>query len=131
MLTDAAMGWWRRIAHRKPCPPRYVGLEQEHSEAAGHILRCWRQGGNAAWRAAAGAGRPDDDYAAAVATVAAELARYQTLDDLVAAYLAGLALPRCAAVCQRPSGRRLDAESVEAAAYWRRYQQLFQVAVTG
>lgn len=65
------------------------------------------------------------DYATAIEVALALLQRYRTTDELVAAYVTkALGEAWLIRLCALPSGRWLNSEIVQDAAYWQRLQEL-------
>jgi hypothetical protein len=89
-------------------------------QATSQVLEWWETAGtNAA------ADRPwRDEYQHAIEQIVPGLASYATLEDLVRAFYDGTHYPAADRVATLRDGRRLDADTLHAATFWRRWREL-------
>jgi hypothetical protein len=99
-----------------PPPPPLVYRE----EATAWALKRWEDAG-----VNASADRPwRGDYLRVIGEVAPWLARYTTLEELVAGFYEGTFYPLAVRVAQLKDGRQLDAWTIWAAAFWQHWREI-------
>jgi hypothetical protein len=120
MPVEVPHGVLRALIYPRPAPmPRATIVYSAISTAK--ALERWETAGvNAAselrlWGA---------HYQHAIDEILPGLAGYTTLLELVAAYYEGVLYPAAERVATLPDGGRLDADTVHAAAFWRRWREI-------
>jgi hypothetical protein len=118
--AEVPHGVLRALIYPRPAPMPRATITYSAESTAWALERWQTAGVNAAselrlWRA---------EYQHAVEQIVGRLAAYTTLEELVAAYYDGTHYPAAERVANLPDGRRLDADTLHAAAFWRRWREL-------